>query len=637
MTGFTDAFGTNTLPPAEFGFKSFTLTNDLTLNWPYNSSDAATTLAKIMEVSATAGLSITTPDATQVSPGEDFLIRNIGAESITVKNAGGTTIATVAAGAAVYFYLTLNTTSSGVFSVVAFGVGTSTVDAASLVGYGIKAIDHTLNQSHPSLPTATDLSVGVTHRARLLVYTGGAGTFSLGQCSTLGDDFFFLVRNEGTGMLALDPNGSELIDNQATLSLQPGESLMLVCTGSTWYSVGYGRSVYYNFTQLTKDLTAGGTITLTAAEASNKLLTFIGSPAADVTVVVPAQVSVYYTYSNLSTPKNITLKTSSGSGTLIPQGQRVIAICDGTNVLSAQSAVSNSSLSLTDGSVAVPSLYFATQTNTGLYKYGANGIGFAVNGVDVFHLDGATIGVGNLQVTGSFQLTGDQVQVSEGGTGAADAGTARTNLGISATNTPFTPTGGVAATNVQAAIAELDSDKLPATTGSAIQKADGFGGLTAAASGTDYLSPSAIGVSVQAYDATILKSANIGSSVQGYDADTMKSDVETDITGAMTHTPSSLTDGANIDWNLDTQQNATVTLGGNRVMNAPSNAKAGRYVGLRVVQDGTGGRTLTFASAYKGMTGITPVTTASAVNFYLFRCIDTTNLSLVGFRSNCEA
>jgi hypothetical protein len=49
--------------------------------------------------------------------------------------------------------------------------------------------------------------------------------------------------------------------------------------------------------------------------------------------------------------------------------------------------------------------------------------------------------------------------VSAGGTGAANAADARTNLGISATNTPFTPTGAIAATNVQAALAELDTEK----------------------------------------------------------------------------------------------------------------------------------------------------------------------------------
>ena len=49
--------------------------------------------------------------------------------------------------------------------------------------------------------------------------------------------------------------------------------------------------------------------------------------------------------------------------------------------------------------------------------------------------------------------------VSAGGTGAANAADARTNLGISATNTPFTPAGNIAATNTQSAIAELDTEK----------------------------------------------------------------------------------------------------------------------------------------------------------------------------------
>jgi hypothetical protein len=49
--------------------------------------------------------------------------------------------------------------------------------------------------------------------------------------------------------------------------------------------------------------------------------------------------------------------------------------------------------------------------------------------------------------------------VSAGGTGAANAADARTNLGISATNTPFTPAGNIAATDVQAALAELDTEK----------------------------------------------------------------------------------------------------------------------------------------------------------------------------------
>ena len=41
-----------------------------------------------------------------------------------------------------------------------------------------------------------------------------------------------------------------------------------------------------------------------------------------------------------------------------------------------------------------------------------------------------SIGISGVSITGSFAMTGDVVQVSEGGTGASDAGTARTNLGL---------------------------------------------------------------------------------------------------------------------------------------------------------------------------------------------------------------
>ena len=46
-----------------------------------------------------------------------------------------------------------------------------------------------------------------------------------------------------------------------------------------------------------------------------------------------------------------------------------------------------------------------------------------------------------------------------------------------------------------------------------------------------------IGVAVQAYDSTILKSANIGSTVQGYDADTLKVDTADVLTAGFAATP----------------------------------------------------------------------------------------------------
>ena len=381
MTTFNDVFGTNTLPPSEYGYQGYTITTDTTLVWPYNSSDAPYTVAKVMNISCQSGNSLILPDARQVSSGEDMLIRNVGSYLLTVRLPSGVQLHDVEPGTAVYIYLMNNTTEDGIYGALDFGSGSSEVDASTLVGYGIKAIGASLNQSHPVFPYASGALITSTSRAGLVVSTGGVTTFPLAQASSLGDDFFFMFRNDGTGTVTLEPYGTETIDNQLNMQIQPGESLMLVCTGTQWYSVGYGRSILYQFTQLTKDVSAGGTFTLTAAEAENKLITFIGNPSVAVEVIVPSVVSVYYTYSNISTVQDIEVRTSAGTGTVIPQNQRVILICDGTNVLSAQSAVANTSVSLTDGSASNPSLFFASQTNTGLYKSGLLGIGITVDGV----------------------------------------------------------------------------------------------------------------------------------------------------------------------------------------------------------------------------------------------------------------
>ena len=91
-------------------------------------------------------------------------------------------------------------------------------------------------------------------------------------------------------------------------------------------------------------------------------------------------------------------------------------------------------------------------------------------------------------------------------------------------------------------------------------------------------------------------------------------------TGQQYFAQQTLADGANISWNLNTEQTAVVTLAGNRTLDNPTNMVAGGTYIVRVVQDGTGSRTLAYGANYlwSGGTAPTLTTTASAVDILTF-------------------
>ena len=88
------------------------------------------------------------------------------------------------------------------------------------------------------------------------------------------------------------------------------------------------------------------------------------------------------------------------------------------------------------------------------------------------------------------------------------------------------------------------------------------------------------------------------------------------ITGNATSSVSSLTDGSTITVNFDTASHFTVTLGGNRTFAQSSSNAVGSSGSIFIVQDGTGGRTASFGSAFKFAGGTAPTlsTAANAVD-----------------------
>jgi hypothetical protein len=82
-----------------------------------------------------------------------------------------------------------------------------------------------------------------------------------------------------------------------------------------------------------------------------------------------------------------------------------------------------------------------------------------------------------------------------------------------------------------------------------------------------------------------------------------------------------LTDASTISWDTQAAPVAKVTLGANRTLGAGTNAVAGQFVSLLVIQDGTGSRTLSFNAAYEFTADTAPTltTTASKGDLFVFR------------------
>lgn len=399
MSSFNSPFTGNVIVPTDVSYRSITLSANTVLEWPVNGNATPNYAARIMNVTATTGgLTLRMPPANQASVGQDALIRNVGGTTFTVADYDGNVIVVVAAGEAKYIYITTNANEAGTWGIISFGVGSSTADATTLVGYGLTVIGATLNAAHPVQTLASSYTAVAVDRAKTFVWTAGAGTFGLTSALTLGNNWFVLLRNGGSGTLTVSPPGGEQINGSASLILQPADSAIICCSGSAFFTVGVGKGVDFNFTQNTKAVTSG-TYVLTASEASNPIQKFTGTLAGNVTIVVPQTIAVYYiTNQTDGTGSGFTITFTTGvpgsSPATVPAGQQVILICDSANLYNASTiAAGASTLSLTNGNAGGPPLNFAAETNSGMYRPGSGQVAFSILGLQLFLMQssGATV------------------------------------------------------------------------------------------------------------------------------------------------------------------------------------------------------------------------------------------------------
>lgn len=409
MTSYVNPFTGQTISPSQVSYEAISLTANLQLDWPINGNNT-TPASAIIDVTATSsgsgtGWLLELPPAVQVSTGQSVLVRNVGSNAFTVANYSGSTIITVESGIAQFIFLSDNSTENGVWESVVFGAGTSSANASALAGYGLIADGLTLDQAYPLTTYYSSAVFDASHRAQFNVWGGGVGSFTLPSSGDVGNNWFTIIRNGGSGILTITPVGTDTIDGNANQQLQLTESLVIVSNGTTGFNTyAYGRSNAFAFTQLSQVVT-GGTLTLTSAQGANIIQEYTGTLTSNQIVVLPSTVQLYSLQNATTGAYTMTFKTSvvGGSTLVVNQGQTAFVVCDGTNVYSATTNSSStfSSATLAVGSVLAPSLNFSGNTTTGLYLPATNQIGFAISASN-----GMTLSSSGLSVTNAVTALG---------------------------------------------------------------------------------------------------------------------------------------------------------------------------------------------------------------------------------------
>ena len=486
MPSFTNTFGGTVIYPADVSYRAVALTENVTLTWPTELATNTNVVSSIMDVTPSgAGFTIRMPDATQASVGQTALFFNVGASSFTVADNSGNTIQTIASGQAWQIYLTDNTTVNGTWRPIQYGAGTSSASASALAGAGLKAITTTLNQSAPTTLLSANYTLTSSDRARVIVWNGGAGTFTMPSASTAGNDWFFDSRNSGTGGLTIQPAGGELINGQANLVFNPGDSARIITDGINFYTIGYGQSSTFAFDYVSISLTGQTSpYTLSGTNLNRIAYQFSGILTANMEIIVPNTIQQYWIRNTTTGSYTLTVKTSGGTGVIIVQNGASILYCDGTNVVQAETANLSVPVAIAQGGTG------ATNAGSALVNLGGTSLGIgiftATNGATARASIGAAASGANADITSLSGLT-TPLSVPQGGTGLTTVpsnGRLLIGNGTNYTLANLTAGAGLSITNGAGSIT-IDSTGVTAYPGAGIPLSTGSAwGTSYATSGT---------------------------------------------------------------------------------------------------------------------------------------------------------
>jgi hypothetical protein len=80
-------------------------------------------------------------------------------------------------------------------------------------------------------------NITAADKQKFIDITSGTFVQTFDACTTLGSGWFIWYRNNGTGDVQLDPNGTDLIDGLSNFFMYPGETRLITCDGATLTSM----------------------------------------------------------------------------------------------------------------------------------------------------------------------------------------------------------------------------------------------------------------------------------------------------------------------------------------------------------------------------------------------------------------
>lgn len=89
--------------------------------------------------------------------------------------------------------------------------------------------------------------LGIADIGKWIDITSGTFSQTFTAAATLATGWYVYIKNSGTGLITLDPNGTERCDGLTSFVMYPGEARLIQCDGTNFHSIVL-KSFYHTFT-----------------------------------------------------------------------------------------------------------------------------------------------------------------------------------------------------------------------------------------------------------------------------------------------------------------------------------------------------------------------------------------------------